>query len=143
MHFFLLILPGPGVDFGISGPADEKHFSKSPSIMCLPELGERVCREAFEVPPEYPKGNACVLPSRGDPWAELTDLGEELVPFGVIASVSKGLSPLPGLPTPLGRARYLVRDCLYNLFMFVYDWAVRVLRSPPYFRQVQPYLGSP
>ena len=55
----------------------------------------------FEITlPEYPKGSYCIFPGRSDLWAELTDLGENLVPFCEITGISKSLSPIPSLPTP-------------------------------------------
>lgn len=56
----------------------------------------------FEVTlPEDPKGSYCISPDRSDLWTELTDLGEDLVPFCEITGVSKSLSPIPSLPSPL------------------------------------------
>lgn len=94
-------------------------------------------RDEFGVTlPEYSKGSHSILPGRSDRWTEQTDLGKDLVPFREITSVSKGLSPIQGLLTPLGVdemahrwARHLLRDCLYNLFIFTYDQAIRALKS--------------
>ena len=67
--------------------------------------------------PEYPKDRYCIFPSRSDLWADHTDLGEDLVPFCEITGVSKSLSPIPSLPTPLGGGETAHRwaRCLYQI----------------------------
>ena len=59
--------------------------------MCLRSLSLNILRAAI-----------AFFPGRSDLWAEHTDLGEDLVPFCEITGVSKSLSPIPSLPTPLG-----------------------------------------